>query len=71
MKVVQNGIFDIHFLLTRCGIEVRGPIQDTMIAHSIMYPELRKGLDFLGSIYCGTQAYWKNMVKWDNIKEDS
>lgn len=71
VKIVQNGIFDIHFLLTRCGIQVCGPIQDTMIAHSIMYPELRKGLDFLGSIYCGTQAYWKNMVKWDNIKENS
>lgn len=71
VKVVQNGIFDIHFLLTRCGIEVKGPIHDTMIAHSIMYPELRKGLDFLGSIYCGTQAYWKGMVKFDNIKEDS
>lgn len=71
VKVVQNGIFDIHFLLSRCGIEVRGPTHDTMIAHSIMYPELRKGLDFLGSIYCGTQAYWKNMVKFDNIKEDS
>lgn len=70
-KIVQNGIFDVHFLLIRCGIEVRGLIHDTMIAHSIMYPELRKGLDFLGSIYCGTQAYWKNMVKFDNIKEDS
>jgi uracil-DNA glycosylase family 4 len=71
IKVVQNGIFDIAFLLTRCGIEVRGPIQDTMIAHSIMYPELRKGLDFLGSIYCGTQPYWKDAIKWNNIKEDS
>lgn len=71
IKVVQNGIFDISFLLTRCGIEVRGPIQDTMIAHSIMYPELRKGLDFLGSIYCGTQQYWKDAIKWNNIKEDS
>lgn len=71
IKVVQNGIFDIHFLLTRCGIEVRGPIHDTMIAHSIMYPELLKGLAFLGSIYCGTQSFWKGMVKFDNIKEDS
>lgn len=71
IKVVQNGIFDTSFLLTRCGIEVRGPIHDTMVAHSIMYPELRKGLDFIGSIYCGTQAYWKDAIKWNNIKEDS
>lgn len=70
-KVVQNGIFDIHFLLTRCGIVVRGPVEDTMIGHSIMYPELKKGLAFLGSIYCGTQAYWKDAVKFNNIKEEA
>lgn len=70
-KIVQNGMFDIHFLLTRCGVEVKGPIHDTMIAHSVMYPELPKGLDFLGSIYCGSQAYWKDSVKFDNIKGES
>jgi DNA polymerase I-like protein with 3'-5' exonuclease and polymerase domains len=71
VKVVQNGAFDINFLLTRCGIEVRGPIEDTMIAHHIQYPELQKGLGFLGSIYCGSQAYWKDMIKFENIKEES
>lgn len=71
VKIFQNGVFDIHFLLTRCGIEVAGPIEDTMIAHSVMYPELRKGLDFLVSVYCGTQAYYKDMVRFDNIKEES
>lgn len=70
-KVVQNGSFDIHFLLTRCGVEVRGPIRDTMIGHSVMYPELPKGLDFLGSVYCGAQEYWKDSVKFDNIKGES
>ena len=71
IKVGQNLVFDCHFLLTRCGVEVRGEIQDTMIAHSIIYPELPKGLGFLGSVYCGSQAYWKDMIKWDNIKEES
>lgn len=71
VKVAQNGIFDIQFLLTRCGIEVRGPIHDTMIAHSVMYPELMKGLGFLGSLYCGSQEYWKDLVKFDNIKGES
>ena len=71
VKVAQNGIFDAHFLLTKCGVEVRGPIHDTMVGHSIMFPELRKGLDFLGSIYCGSQVYWKDMVQFDNIKEES
>lgn len=70
-KVAQNAIFDIHFLLTRCGIEVRGPIHDTMIAHHIMYSELPKGLGFLVSIYGGAQAYYKDMVKFTNIKDES
>ena len=70
-KVGQNLIFDIHFLLSRCGIEVKGPILDTMIGHSVVYPELPKGLGFLGSVYCGSQSYWKDLIKWDNIKEES
>lgn len=69
-KVIQNGMFDIPFLLTRNGIVVRGEIHDTMIAHSIMYPELPKGLGFLGSIYCGSQEYWKSMVKFKSIKDE-
>lgn len=73
VKVGQNLIFDTHFLLTRCGVEVKGPIQDLMIAHSVVFPELPKGLGFLGSIYCGSQAYWKDLVQWKgtNIKEES
>lgn len=71
VKVGQNLIFDIQFLLSRCGIEVRGPVHDTMIAHHILYPELPKGLGFLGSLYCGAQRYWKDAVKFQNIKEES
>lgn len=70
-KIIQNGMFDIPFCLTRNGIVIRGEIIDTMVGHSIMYPELPKGLDFLGSLYCGTQEYWKDAVKWNNIKEES
>ena len=71
VKVGQNLIFDIHFLLTRCGVVTRGSVADTMIGHSVVFPELPKGLGFLGSIYCGTQPYWKDMVKFKNIKEES
>lgn len=74
-KIFQNGIFDVHFLMVRCGVHVH-PItaemfEDTMIAHHIMFPEMLKGLGFLGSLYCGSQQYWKNMVHFKNIKEDS
>lgn len=75
IKVFQNGIFDIHFLATRVGVIVEPidpiHIEDTMMAHSVMYPEFRKSLEFLGSMYCGSQEYWKNMVKFDNIKDNA
>lgn len=71
VKVGQNLIFDSQFLAQRYGLMLRGHIEDTMIAHSVMYPELRKGLDFLGSMYCGTQEYWKDKVRFTNIKEES
>jgi DNA polymerase len=70
-KILQNAIFDIQFMLSRYGVAIRGEIHDTMIGHSCMYPELPKGLGFLGSIYCGAQAYWKDMVKFNDIKENS
>lgn len=68
LKVVQNGMFDIPFLLTHNGVVTRGEIHDTMVGHSIMYPELQKSLGFLGSIYCGSQPYWKDTVKFKSIK---
>ena len=70
-KIIQNSMFDVPFLLTRSGIVTRGEIHDTMIAHSIMFPELQKSLGFLGSIYCGAQEYWKDTVKFKNIKDES
>lgn len=75
IKVFQNGIFDIHFLATACGVVVEPitpeAIEDTMIAHSVMFPEMLKSLEFLGSLYCGAQEFWKNMVKFKNVKENA
>ena len=76
-KVMQNGIFDIHFLYTKCGLTVNNGVppseylEDTMIGHSVMFPELPKGLGFLGSLYCGAQEYWKDKADFTNIKGDS
>lgn len=70
IKVIQNSMFDVPFMLTRAGIVTRGEVHDTMIGHSILYPELQKGLGFLGSIYCGSQEYWKDTVKFKSIKEE-
>jgi uracil-DNA glycosylase family 4 len=69
-KVVQNGIFDIGFLATRNGILVAGPIRDTMIAHHLIYPEMLKGLKFLGSFYTNYE-YWADLVNFKNIKGEA
>jgi len=69
-KIGQNFIFDIHFLAYKMNIITRGPIIDTMMAHSIMYPDFLKSLNFLGSIYT-KQPYWKDMVKFKDIKAES
>lgn len=70
-KVFQNGIFDVNFLLMQCGVHTKGVLEDTMIAHHVMFPEMLKGLGFLVSLYCGSQEYYKDMVKFENIKKES
>jgi len=58
-KLFQNGLYDIQYLL-REGYRLRNCSHDTMILHHAMYPELPKGLGFLGSIYTN-EAAWKLM----------
>ena len=35
------------------GISVRGKLFDTMIAHSIVEPEMRHGMDYMAEVYLG------------------
>ena len=58
-KVFQNGLFDMQYL-ARMGLQVRNALHDTMLLHHVLYPELQKGLGFLGSIYSNEPA-WKLM----------
>ena len=51
-KVGQNIKFDMT-VLARHGLNVRGPIFDTMIAHYLIQPELRHNMDFLAETYLG------------------
>jgi uracil-DNA glycosylase len=59
-KVLQNGLYDLHFLWRRYGIPVRNPSHDTMLLHHALQPESEKGLGFLGSVYTN-EASWKLM----------
>ncbi len=49
-KIGQNIKFDL-LMLSMYGIELRGPMFDTMIAHYLLQPELRHGMDYLAEIY--------------------
>ena len=49
-KIGQNIKYDILVLATY-GIEVKGPLFDTMIAHYVLQPELRHNMDYLAEIY--------------------
>lgn len=68
-KLFQNGLFDLQYL-TRAGIHTANVAHDTMLLHHSMYPELPKGLGFLGSIYTNEQA-WKLLRKHgEDLKRD-
>ena len=49
-KIGQNIKFDILFLKSY-GIEVKGPLFDTMVAHYLIQPELKHNMDYLAEIY--------------------
>lgn len=49
-KIGHNIKFDM-MILARSGVNVCGDIFDTMIAHYILQPELRHGMDYLAEIY--------------------
>jgi uracil-DNA glycosylase len=58
-KVAQNGVYDLQYLF-RMGLTVTNCWEDTMLLHHSLFPELRKGLGFLGSIYTSEMS-WKLM----------
>jgi len=54
-KVGQNIKFDLLMLLVY-GVELKGRLFDTMIAHYLLQPELRHGMDYLAEIYLHYQT---------------
>ncbi|MFZ4763343.1 MAG: DNA polymerase I [Roseimicrobium sp.] len=51
-KIGHNLKFDLRVLLAH-GIEVRGPFFDTMLAHALVEPDQRHGMDYLSERYLG------------------
>lgn len=69
-KVGQNFLYDMQYLL-RMPTRINAMDDDTMLLHHSLFPELQKGLGFLGSIYTSEPA-WKLMrrQRTDTEKRD-
>lgn len=52
LKVAQNIKYDM-LVLKRYDVAVKAPTFDTMLAHYLMEPDLRHGMDFLAETYLG------------------
>lgn len=55
LKVGQNIKYDM-LVLQNYGVEIKGKLFDTMIAHYVLQPELRHGMDYLAEIYLNYQT---------------
>lgn len=57
-KVFQNGLFDLQYFWRRSPIRPKGCYEDSMLLSHSLFPEMQKGLGFLGSIHT-SEASWK------------
>ena len=55
LKIGQNIKYDIE-VLHNYGIDVKGQLFDTMLAHYIIQPELHHGMDYLAEVYLHYQT---------------
>lgn len=62
-KVGQNIVFDATFIFRKYGIRVH-PVEDTMVACAIAYPDFPKGLDFITSVWTKEPYYKDEGKKW-------
>lgn len=61
----QNYLYDCQYYARHWHV-LPARVFDTMIGHHAIYTTLRKGLDFLSSMYCQDHVYWKEESKeWD------
>lgn len=75
-KIAQNLKYDMH-ILANYGIEIKGHIFDTMLAHYLLQPDLRHNMDYLAESYLGYTPVslesligkkGKNQKKFDSIE---
>lgn len=69
IKVGQNFLYDLQYIW-KLGLRVVNYREDTMLQHHALYPELQKGLGFLGSIYSNEPAWKLLRGKAEELKRD-
>lgn len=61
----QNFSYDCQYFRRHWGMFPIS-VRDTMISHHALHSNIRKGLDFLSSLYAQDHIYWKDEIKeWD------
>ena len=61
-KIGQNMKFDLMVLAVN-GIVLKGELCDCMIAHYLLQPELKHGMDYLAEVYLGYQTiHYEDLV---------
>ncbi len=55
VKIGQNIKYDM-IVLKKYGVNVKGKLFDTMIAHYVLQPELRHNMDYLAEVYLNYQT---------------
>lgn len=72
-KLFQNGTYDVFWLWWLYGIPVMNYSEDTRLMHHVLYSELPKSLEFLGSLYANVAAWksWREHAAGKDTKKDS
>ena len=77
-KVLQNAKYDIR-VLWKYDIQVEGPLFDTMLAHYLLEPDQKHGMDFLSEKFLGYKPIsitnligkkGKNQLSFDTVPLD-
>jgi hypothetical protein len=63
-NVFHNGVTHDVPMLEELGFKVEGRLLDTMVIAHYLYPEMRKSLQYLSTLYLGA-GVWKDLVKED------
>ena len=57
--IFQNGAYDLQYFVKQYGFLPR-IADDTMLMQHVAFTGMRKGLDFIASLYCEYYRYWKD-----------